>query len=78
MPNKELQDAFERLARNRDMKDVLAYFETTLGKMCDVRNIKIEDIESTRKASEFIQREFIERFKRYEPIANTTDNNLYL
>jgi hypothetical protein len=76
--NEETREAFERIAKNRDMRTIVAYYEEMLRGVCDIRVVKAEDFEKTRLAADFIQKEMIDKFKKYDVKTVSHDNNHYL
>jgi hypothetical protein len=72
------EQLIQRLSRNRDMQDVIEYYEALLAKLCDVRNVTDDNIQHTRIASKFIQENVIDKFKYKELQRNEDENVSYL
>jgi hypothetical protein len=71
MPNELQQKAFERLAKNKDMKDILSFYEDLISKAFSVNTVTtLKDLIASQKALKFIQEELIDRFKNYMPAEN--------
>ena len=79
-PSEDQQLAFERLAKQRDMIEIVSYYESLVANICDVRNIKTDEIDFTKKAAQFLQTEFIDRLKKYNKplVEQNTEDSSYL
>jgi hypothetical protein len=67
LPTEEQIESFQRLAKNRDMKVVLAFYENLLAQNFSVNSVSsLKDLISAQKSMKFIQEEFIDRLKSYE------------
>ena len=78
-PTQDQQQAFERLSRNRDFKEVIEFYEQLLAKSFSVENVSsLKDLLASQKALKFIQVELIDRMKNYKPQGVNNDDIAYL